>query len=502
MESSRQPFPPFPFLVNGTLGDLLKSNSDRDVHKHLIGLRRRVCQEVSDKDINRLVGAYSTQRIVGLNLNETFSYKLKSGAERVIRLVSVKEQRDSVTHFVRRADVRVEIDGRPLDLVCAPYVMPTETARAADAGRYDLGLGKRVEAGATLALGRRRSDRRYETVRLPAAKLPALLARFAGVQRAGASRGRRRRPGRREFYHDYGFDMAGYEGREEVVSATAGKVVMFWPSREDICSVVIQDDGGFHWEYAHLKLVRAGNRLECSRRSRAEARHVGPERAVGQFLPSRTWVPISPGTTWTLTTATNGSISIRGWSRRIRRSIRRGWWRSPGRTIRFSSARRSISTARTRWRGAAARSSSGDGSFPTARRSNKRRPEKKFDRPGAYVAALWVKDDKGGEDVDFCQVKVYSRPTPEPAMPHIFMTYTPTENIRPNQPVTFRFWFQGSGGGPIKVDFDDGTQLADYRSYAELQHGFKTPGVHVVTAQCEADGKPIMQKLKVVVESE
>ena len=60
-------------------------------------------------------------------MNETVSYKLKSGIERVIRLLSVKEQRDSVAKFVRRADVRVEIDGRPLDLVCAPYVMPTET---------------------------------------------------------------------------------------------------------------------------------------------------------------------------------------------------------------------------------------------------------------------------------------------------------------------------------------------------------------------------------------
>ena len=87
-------------------------------------------------------------------------------------------------------------------------------------------------------------------------------------------------------------------------------------------------------------------------------------------------------------------------------------------------------------------------------------------------------------------------------MPHIFMTYTPTQSIRPNQPVTFRFWFQGSGGGPIKVDFGDGTQVADYQSYTELQHGFKTPGVHVVTAQCEAAGKPIVQKLKVAVATE
>ena len=44
--------------------------------------------------------------------------------------------------------------------------------------------------------------------------------------------------------------------------------------------------------------------------------------------------------------------------------------------------------------------------------------------------------------------------------------------------------------------------MADYRSYTEMQHGFKTPGIHVVTAQCEAAGKPITQKLKVIVESE
>ena len=204
----------------------------------------------------------------------------------------------------------------------------------------------------------------------------------------------------------------------------------------------------------------------------------------------------------TSTTATNALISTRGWSRRIRHSTRRGWWRSLGRTTRFSSASSvdfdgSNSLAWgggkiVEWRWV----------FPDGQTVRQAKARKKFDRPGAYVAALWVKDDKGAEDVDFCQVKVYSRPTPEPAMPHIFMTCTPTQNIRPNQPVTFRFWFQGSGGGLIKVDFDDGTQLSDYRSFTELQHGFKTPGVHVVAAQCEAAGKPIVQKLKVVVDSD
>ena len=127
--------------------------------------------------------------------------------------------------------------------------------------------------------------------------------------------------------------------------------------------------------------------------------------------------------------------------------------------------------------------------------------ERAFDKPGAYVAALWVKDSQGNEDVDFCPIKVYSKQNPEKGMPHLFMTCSPTEIIRPDQPVTFRFWFQGGDHGPITVEFDDGTKVPDYQSYAELSHRFATAGIHVVTAYCEADGKPITQKMKVVVAS-
>ena len=80
-----------------------------------------------------------------------------------------------------------------------------------------------------------------------------------------------------------------------------------------------------------------------------------------------------------------------------------------------------------------------------------------------------------------------------------YMTCTPTQDIRPDQPVRFRGWFQGSGGGPIKVDFGDGTAKDNYQQYSELPHSFKKSGIHIVTAQCEAAGKPIVQKLKVVV---
>ena len=73
--------------------------------------------------------------------------------------------------------------------------------------------------------------------------------------------------------------------------------------------------------------------------------------------------------------------------------------------------------------------------LPDGQKVEQAKAEKAFDRPGAYVAELWVKDDAGNEDADFCQVKVYSKAKPEKGMPHVYMTYTPTEDIRPDQPV-------------------------------------------------------------------
>ena len=98
-----------------------------------------------------------------------------------------------------------------------------------------------------------------------------------------------------------------------------------------------------------------------------------------------------------------------------------------------------------------------------------------------------------------CQIKVFSKENPQKTLPHIFMTHTPAQDVQPDQPVTFRLWFQVESGGPLKFEFGDGTELADYRSYSALRHSFKTPGIHIVAAQCTGAGLPSTQKQKVVV---
>ena len=454
--------------------------------------------EISDAALNRLVKLYSTQQIIGLDIGETFTFKLKSGAVRAIRLVSVREYRDSVIHLVRRADVRVQIDGRQMDLVCAPYVMPTETA------------GLRIQADTTSGWGN--ITKRAQFSLWDAADPIVDTRRFGYPLRnyrlfshqtqaynepvhLGAGDGD---PAGQKFYHDYGFDTAGFEGREEVVSTTEGKIVMFWPSREDLCSAVVEDDNGFLWEYAHLKSLAPEIILGAHVKQGQTIGILGKTGPSGNFSHQHLGSYLSRHDVDA--GVMNRRLNLYPWLVTAYLAQHpKGLFAVARPHHEVLTGEKVVLDGTNSLSFGGSRSIKGRWILPDGQTVNKARAAVVFRQPGAYVAALWVKDDQGAEDVDFCTIKVYSAANTEKAMPHIFMTYTPTLDIRPDQPVIFRFWFQGKGAVPLQVDFGDGTQQDDYQSYAELRHSFKTPGIHIVTAQCQAGRKPLMEKLKVVV---
>jgi len=445
-----------------------------------------------EPDIADEIKGYSSQKVIYLDSGETYAFKLKNGAERVIKLVSVQEHRDSVIKLIRRADVRVEIDGKPLDLVCAAYVMPTETA------------GLRIQADTTSGW-LPKNPKRVQFSIWDATDPIVDTKRFGfpirnyrlfshGTQaynepvHLGAGDDD---PTGQKFHHNYGFDLAGYDGGEEIVSATDGKV--------DVCNngykwVGIADGQGYGWAYAHLASIEPGIAVGTRVTRGQKIGMLGRTGGSGNFSHlhfGRTgagtrmlnWYP------WIVTAYQaehpKGLFAV---ARPHQIVLTGEKVVLDGSNSLVFGGRRIVAW---RWE------------FHDGRVVTQAKSEKVYDKPGAYIATLWVKDDSGTEDVDFCQVKVFSSSNIESGMPHIFMTYTPTEDVRTDQQVRFKFWFQGKkdGNGPIKVVFDDGTQMADYKSYKEFTHSFKTPGFHIVTAQCEADGMPITNKLKVVVQS-
>ncbi len=439
--------------------------------------------------IHRLMRAYSKQQIVRLDPGEAYRFVSERGLTKTIRLVSVEDHRDSVIQLMRRADVRVEIDGQPMGLVSAPYVMPTETAGLriqADSTSGWVSMAKRVQLSLwdardpivdTARFGFPLRNYRLFSQGTQAYNEPVHLGRGDGD------------PTGQRFYHNYGFDLAGYEGGEEIVSATEGEVHSFSPSRENCHGVIVRDSQGLPWEYGHMATVSpdivVGTRLTRGQRMGL----LGKTGASGNFSHLH------------LGRGNNGLVNLYPWVvaayqaehpkavlavARPHHAVRTG-----EEVLLEGSNSLAFGGRITEWCWV----------FHDGQTIREAKAKKTFDAPGAYVATLWIKDDRGVEDVDFCQIKVFSKPTAETTMPHIFMTYTPTEEVRPGQPLRFRFWVQGSGDEPIHVDFDDGTQVPDYPSYAELTHSFRTPGIHVVTAQCQAAGKPLMQKLKVVVQT-
>ncbi len=209
-------------------------------------------QGAAEPDLNTLVRRYSTQEIFWLNVGEAHHFELNNGARREIRLVSVEEREDSVVHLMRRAEIAVEVDKKTMKLVCEPYMMPTEIdglRLQVDATSGWAGLPKRVQFSAWDAaepiVGTKRFGFPIRNYRLFAEGTQA----YTEAVHLGRGDGD---PAGQKFCHDYGMDMAGFERREEIVSATDGQIDLFWPSRESLCSFVVRDPQGFLWEYAHL----------------------------------------------------------------------------------------------------------------------------------------------------------------------------------------------------------------------------------------------------------
>ena len=445
---------------------------------------------------NQLIKKYSDQEIVCLDIGEEYRFKLKDGSEKCIRLVSVEEQRDSVVGLVRRADVDVEVDGKNLDLICAPYTMPTEFSGVriqADTTSAWHSLPKRVQFSIWDAGDPIVHTNRFGFPLCDYALFSHGMQAYNEVVHLGWKDGC---PDGVAFYHDYGIDFAGYEGRQHIMSCTDGTVIHLSSERKHKF-IVIQDDNGFIWDYCHFDSlapeVKKGTQIKRGQR-------IG---ILGKTGPSGNFSHLHVGTYLSKSdleaSRSNRRLNLYPWmvtaySKQCLRTLyavaRPHLTASTGERV-VLDASRSLSfgpgIVSYQW------------ILPDGKTVNAIKAETTFDKPGVYISTLWIKDERGREDVDFYKVKVFTASSPEGSVPTIFMTHIPARDIVVDQPMLFRLWLQGVESRPIEVDFGDGTVIRNYVSYSEVQHKFTSPGIHIVTARSTIDGKPIMQKQKIVV---
>ncbi|MBN1845683.1 MAG: peptidoglycan DD-metalloendopeptidase family protein [Sedimentisphaerales bacterium] len=465
------------------------------IQHHLVEI-----EDAAEGSLNEITPAqaaaikYSTQQFVYLDPGQTYAFRLKDGSERQIRLVSVQDYQDPVIHLARRAEVTIEIDGAPVELTCSPYAMPTEIRGLriqADTTSAWLDTPKRVQFSLWDA-----SNPIVDT-ELFGFPLPGYRLFSHGMQaynepvhlghRDGDPAGQR-------FYHNYGVDLAGYEGRQKVLSCISG--VVFRVNREE-GDLIIRDDTGFLLHFGHLDSILAGIRPGIGVRRGQWIGMLGRRGGSGNFSHLHIGAYLSESAL--ATGRAHRNLNLYPWlvaayqqanGTDLYAVARPHQMALTGDTVRFDG--RSSLAFRSKITGF--RWEFDDGTSveaPTA--------QKAYEQPGCHMAALWIRDDQGRIDVDFCKVKVFSRPDPEDVIATLFVTYTPSAPIRVDQAITFRIWPQSSPVEDIQIDFGDGTIIRDYRPYSAIVHAFRRPGIHIVTVSGTAGGLPVTQKVKVVV---
>ncbi len=456
--------------------------------------KRNPAQRISPADAARI--KYTKQRFVYLDIGETASVALKGGAVRVVRLAGVREEKDSVIGLTRRAEVDVEIDGRPLRLVCQPYELPVvrDGVRIqADTTSAWLDMGKRVQLSVWDA-----ADPVVDTT-LYAFPLADYRMFAQGSQsynepvhlgdRDGDPKGQR-------FVHNYGFDMAGFEGRDRVVAPIDGTVIAVVPKDG---WVGIEDDRGIVMDLGHLDSIRPEIKVGMA------IRRGQPVGIVGRKGPSGNYSHLHHGIFLSRADfdadRSSRNVNLYPW-------VREAYRAASG--ARLMAVARPHHTART---GEAVLFDGGQSEafggkvvsyrweFSDGSVAEGPAVKKAFDRPGYYAVVLRVEDDRGGRDFDVSQVRVYTAAVPEDVLTTLFFTGWPSAGARAGEAVHFKGWPEGGTTGPIRVDFGDGTAaLEDYRPETDVEHVYAKPGAYVVTASAEAAGRPAIAKIKMVVE--
>ncbi len=448
---------------------------------------------ISPADAARI--AYSTQRYAYLDVGATHVFTLKNGRQCRIRLDAVTERSDSVINLVRSADVTLTIDETRMALVCEPYRMPIERAGlrlAVDTTSAWTAIPGRVQLTLWDA-----SDPIVDTSRF-VFPLPNYRLFSQGTQghnepvhlgdRDGDPAGQR-------FHHNYGFDLAGFEGKEPVVSCIDGTVLH--ATAED-GTLAFQDAAGLVFMYGHLASMLPEIKPGAKVARGAPVGFVGRRGGsgnfshlhVGLFLNAEDFRADRPCTAFNFYPWLVESYR-QATGAKLMAVARPHIAALTGEKVKLDGTRTLVFGAKIfapRWE------------LPDGASVADVRAETTFDTPGTYAIALWVEDSRGLRDVDFATVRVYTRDKHEDTMPTLFLTYTPSRTVKVGDELLFRLWPQGGEVTAIRLDFGAEGAVEKVEPFTTVPHRFKTSGLHIVTATGKAGGLAVTQKTKVIVE--
>ncbi len=462
-------------------------------------------------------------RVVDLDMNESVEVELCDGSKARVKLLAVEETRDPLRSAVRRAQVKVEVNGQAVELTSATYHLPTTVAG--------------VQVDCPITRGYMTNTNQDHWGLLKAARLRFWPAATPWIEPGTFVYPARQRwfasatqmaneptfvdgieqPSRRKIYYHSGLDIGGAEGMVDVVAATAGLVVSVGKStlpgydgtpvdpRYDVAYVL--DDRGWYYRYSHLQsfdpAIKPGTNVTLGQKIGL----LGKEGGSGGWShlhfeivsrqPSGRWgTQEGYAFLWeaylrqyqpaVIAVARPHILAVTG--ERINLDGSQSWSRS-GEPLRY------------------------DWSFSDATVASGPRVERHYDQPGEYSEILKVSDGRGNVAYDFAVVQVIDRADPDAVLHSIHAAYSPTLNLHPADAITFKVRTFSTTDGQETWDFGDGTPAVVTHSdgnvkklapdgYASTVHRYKTPGDYLVRVErSDRKGRKATARLHVHIDS-
>jgi hypothetical protein len=443
-------------------------------------------------------------RVVDLDVGEPKALELSDGTTARVKLLGVEETRDSIRAAVRRAQVKVEINGQPVDLVSATYRLPVTVAGVqvdcpithghlenSTIDHWGLVKSARlrfwpagspwVEPGTFVYPVRQR----WFASATQMANEPTYVDEFE-------------HPSARRIYYHSGLDIGGAEGQIDVVAAAAGLVVSSskagLPGYEDTPAdprydvVYVLDDQGWYYRYSHLQTIDPAIKPGATVAIGQKIGVLGKEGGSGGWShlhfeivsrqPSGRWgTQEGYAFLWEAALARDRPAVVA-----VARPHHLAWTGEPVPLDGSRSWCRSGKLAELVW------------TFHDGTTASEPRVDRTYAEPGQYTEILKVTDSQGNTSYDFAIVQVLDRQKPEPAPPSIHAAYAPTQGLKPGDPVTFKVRTFGTTHGSETWDFGDGSAAVEVRSdgnvrelapdgYASVVHRYARAGDYLVRVE-------------------
>jgi len=438
--------------------------------------------------------------VADLNVGESQTVQLHDGSEGTIKLLDLKETRDEIRNAVRRAVVKVEVNGQTVSLVSSTYRLPITVA------------GVHLDCPVTKGYLQKSSKEnpwgliKDARLRLWPAGSPWIKPGtfvYPVKQRWFASDTQManvpvfvdggENPSNKNIYYHYGLDFGGAEGLVDVIAATNGLVVAAGleklPGYEDspvtprYDVIYILDDRGWFCRYSHLyeidSFVKPGRHVKMGQKIGI----LGKEGGSGGWSHLHFDVKCrQPSGMWGIQ---NGYAFIwqvyqREYQPKIIAVARPHHFAWTGETVELDATRswsRYGKIKKFEWTFCDGSSAEG----PKVRRT--------YDKPGEYNEILKVIDASGNIDYDFAVVQIIdpasggqeSNPAllghPDQLPPTIHAAYYPTFDIKTGDEITFKVRSFRTTYGSEVWDFGDGSPKVTVRSQ------YKKPGHYIASVK-------------------